>query len=119
MKIAIGTAVSAAAAVTLLAGCNSSGGGGVPGGQSTTPVLTPSVTSSTPTVPTPSVSITLPGPTDIMTGVGTPTVPVSSIPNSAGTNLDPNVQEFVDEFKSLQQTLEQYWSQQIQDYVKP
>jgi predicted metalloprotease len=121
MKIAIGTAVSAAAAVTLLAGCGSSGGGGivVPGGQSTVPITTPTPTviSSTPAVPT--ASISLPGPSQIMTGVGMPTVPVSSIPNSAGTNLDANVQEFVDEFKSLQQILEQYWSQQIQGYVAP
>jgi predicted metalloprotease len=54
-----------------------------------------------------------------MTGVGSPTVPVSSIPNSAGTNLDPEVQDFVDEFNNLQQILETYWSQQITGYVKP
>ena len=120
MKIAIGAAVSAAAAVTLLAGCNSSGGGDVPGAQSTAPVpTTTSVSIPTPSATVPTGSVSLPGPTDVMTGVGTPTVPVTSIPNSAGTNLDPNVQEFVDEFKSLQQTLEQYWSEKITGYVKP
>ena len=116
MKTVIGTA-TAAVAVTLLAGCGSSGGGGALPNGGSTGVTTPSTTSSTPVVPT--VSVSLPGPTDVMTGAGITTVPVSSVPNSAGTDLDPQVQEFVDEFKNLQQILEQYWSQQINGYVPP
>lgn len=96
-------AAAAVLAVTLVAACGSDGGGKKSGSSAP-------VSSAPASAPSQSVMASAEA-----------TVPTTAPPASGdtGDQLDPAVQEFVTEFKTLQQTLEAYWAQKINGYQAP
>lgn len=111
VRTASGVAAAALAAV-LVAGCSGSGGKSLLGQQSPTPQPSSSSQSQSQSQSSPSAPGTAMPSADGPTGSPTGAAPTD------GT-LPPDVKEFVDEFKTLQQTLETYWGDQIDGYQPP